>query len=103
MKPITNEVRAVIIQRTTQGFSIRAIAQELHVSCDSVVNIIKFSYCEVPPKHYGCPRKLGVRDKRKLVCWVVSDSCRSAVEASKRLKQEKLNSTFSVRSQEGTC
>src|SRR5690349_21078394 len=97
MKRIPDDIRAAIVQRVLNGGSIRVAAQDFGVSIGSVSNIVKFSGCNVLSKPNGRPRKLGVRDERKLVRWLSSGDCHTAVEASKRLKSDE-NINLSVTS-----
>ena len=58
------------------------------MSVGSVSNTVRASGRNIPSTVYGRPRKLTERDERKVVCWMSTGSCRSAVEASRRLREE---------------
>lgn len=88
MKPISTAIRTSVVQLALKGVSTRNIARELSISRQSVSNVMKKSGQDMPKKLYGRPRKLGVRDERKLVRWLATGSCRSAVEASRRIEHE---------------
>jgi transposase len=101
MKRISDDIRAAIVKHALYGISTRAIAHQFGVSVGSVSNIIRASNCNIPNNVYGRPRKLTSRDERKIVRWISSGSCSTAVEASRRLREERKNQLFCVQREEG--
>ena len=88
MRPISNQMRSNIIHHAREGVSVRNIANEFGIGIATVSQTINSASIDHCQNHSGCPQKLSVRQERKMLHWISSGSCTTAVQVAACFQEE---------------